>query len=115
MTFMSADQMFEALSAQVSDEDFVMRAVKTAFPDWKRDTRNAEIAARRANIARLRLIEANMRAQAAAQNEWAEISVTAMHKMLADGSRKLLLALHRQHPAIMHHLAKQDVPQVVFP
>jgi hypothetical protein len=119
MTYTTADQMFEALAAQVSDEEFVMRAVKTAFPEWKRDTRTAHLAAERAERAR-RIAEARWKIMLEEQREKAADpdgfnSDHSFKKMMADGSAKLLAALHAGHPRIMSHLSQQAVPVVVYP
>jgi hypothetical protein len=119
MAYTTADQMFEALAAQVSDEDFVMRAVKTAFPEWKRDTRTAHLAAERAERMR-RITEARWQLLLEEQREKAidPDTLNSSHqyaKMLEEGSKRLLQALHLYHPRIMDCLAAQKVPVVVYP
>lgn len=99
MSFLTAQEMFDALSEQIPDEDFVMRAVRTAFPAWKKD----QVAIRLTPLL-----------HAAKPKEYAEnADELRTRRSITDGSRQLLKALHREHPIAMKALAAQG-RQVVF-
>lgn len=97
MSYQTASEMYAALSEHIDDEDFVMRAVRTAFPQWKLDQQRL---ARPIPVKR----------PVAPEN----ISEIQNRNSVAEGSRALLKALHREHPRIMRALAEQNL-QVVTP
>lgn len=99
MSFLTAQEMFNALSEQIDDEDFVMRTVRTAFPAWKREQE-----------ARFVVLQPVTAKRPVPEN----IDEIRTHRSIEQGSRDLLMALHREHPRIMRALADQG-RQVVYP
>lgn len=97
MSYQTANEMYAALSEHIDDEDFVMRAVRTAFPQWKQDQQ------RKPKPAPIK--------PSPIPHNIAEIQHRAS---VERGSLDLLKALHREHPSIMRALAEQG-RQVVTP
>lgn len=95
--FLSAAEMAEHLAQHVTDEAFIDRAVRTAFPAWKREVRSS-----------WRLSVRDFQASSspkpsALEDGWmaSERNDKLYHKDMRDGSQRLLKALWHSHQRVM--------------
>lgn len=99
VNFLTAKELADHLSELVDDEDFIIRTVRTHFPEYKREMR------------------AKMKEPALPPIPFENLPIkmdAAIRSSMEAGSKKLLAALHKSHGRIMkvHHDAGR---QVVFP
>lgn len=97
MNFVSAQELYAHLSEIIDDEEFILRSVRVHFPAFKKDMRNAA-----------------KKVRPAPPDPYGPHSVIQHDAMVSEGSKRLLKALHDEHPGIMQFAAAKG-RLVVYP